>query len=451
MSETRPAAPRRAGAAKVFAAGTVGNFVEWFDFALYGFSAPIIAKVFFPGEDPTIGLLSAFAVYAVAFLARPIGAAFFGSLGDRIGRRNTLSMVILGMGLATFIVGLLPSHQAIGLAAPVLLVVARLLQGFCAGGEATGASTFVAEYAPRDRRGLWVSFIASFSQIGSAAAALVIMLFSLTSADSFTAWAWRIPFLLGGCIAVVGLYVRLRLAETPAFEQIAEEQDTTNKPLREVIRTHPKEILLVFCLLAYVGVGAQSAVGYLPTYVSKALGLSTTLTLMVSVIILIIAWAVATLTGLLSDLVGRRPVAIVAGASAVLLSIPGYLIVGLGGGIGTAMLSELLIIIPFGMVSGVAIPSMVELFKPRVRYAGTAIAYNAAQMALGGTAPFVNTLLLSATGTRLSVGIYLTAIAALAFIAILVGLPETRGMDILHSGRAGKRRISASLELRQSP
>ena len=217
---------------------SVGNCVEWFDFAVYGYLAATLGAVFFPSEDPTISLLSSFAVFGVAFFMRPLGGFFFGPLGDRIGRQRTLAAVIILMSASTFVIAFLPGYAAIGIWAPILLVAARLLQGFSVGGEFGGASAFLAEYSPDERRGYLVSWI-EFSAVGGffLGSASVLLLTATIGEDALGSWGWRIPFLLAGPLGLIGLYIRLRVEDTPEFRALERSGEVSGSPLRETIDT----------------------------------------------------------------------------------------------------------------------------------------------------------------------------------------------------------------------
>lgn len=424
MSTTRKT--RSVQARRVIIASGVGNFVEWYDFVIYGFSIPIIADMFFPEGDATAGLLAALAVYGVAFIARPFGGMVFGSMGDRIGRRNTLAVVILLMAIATVAIGVLPTYAKVGLFAPLLLVVARLAQGFSAGGEFTGAATFVAEHVTPGRRGLWVAGVSVFSLVGAAFAALTMLIFTSAFPASYAAWGWRVPFLVGGLVALVGLYLRLRLDETPAFRALETMKDVKRAPLREALRQHPRQLVLMFFVFGYMGLAAHSILGYMPTYLTERVGVDTNTALVAGAIILLVGAGIGVIVGRISDSVGRKPVIITTVLAAVAFTIPAFLSVGIGSDLAGAVIAELLLVAPYGALAGVMLPATMELLPARVRFAASAVGYNAAYMVFGGTAPFMDSLLVQWTGTGLGPAIYITVIAAVAFAAILVGLPETR-------------------------
>ncbi len=213
------------GAVRALAAGCVGNFVEWYDFAIYSYSVTIIATLFFPEGNRAAAIVAAFALYGVAFLARPVGGVFWGNLGDRIGRRTTLAVIVLIMGGATMLIGLLPTYGTIGIFAPILLALLRLVQGFSGGGEFTGSTSFISEYAPDEKRGFFASISATFTTLPSLLGGLTVFaVAALLGEATYASWGWRIPFLIGGPLALVGLFIRLRMDETPAFRQAQGER-----------------------------------------------------------------------------------------------------------------------------------------------------------------------------------------------------------------------------------
>ena len=256
----------------VVVAAVVGSFVEYYDFAVYGALAAILAVVFFPPGNPTAALLSTFAIFAVAFFVRPLGGLLWGHLGDKIGRQRTLATVIILMAVGTVGMGLLPSYAAIGVAAPILVVALRCVQGFSAGGEIMGASTFVAEYAPEGRRGFLTSFIQSATTAALlTGAAIAFLLTSIFPEDAVNSWGWRIPFLLAGPIGFIGLYIRLKLEDTPHFKAIQEGHEVIQNPVRETL-SH-KENYKQIVLAAWVGVVQFVAfymlLTYMPTYLTE--------------------------------------------------------------------------------------------------------------------------------------------------------------------------------------
>ena len=317
---------------KVIAAATIGNFVEWFDFAVYGFLATTIAQQFFPSGDTSAALLKTFAVFAVAFAFRPLGGIFFGMLGDRIGRKRTLAMTILLMAGATTLIGVLPSYAAIGVMAPILLTLIRCAQGFSAGGEYAGACAYLMEHSPNDKRAWYGSFlpVSTFSAFAAAAVVAYALEASL-SAEAMGSWGWRLPFLIAAPLGLVGLYMRWRLDETPAFQAVTEEHAVAHSPLKETLRNHGAAIC---CLGAFVSLTALSFymfTTYFATYLQVAGGLSRATALLVSLIALIFAAAICPLAGLYSDRVGRRATVVTACGLLIIAVYPSFMMASSGG------------------------------------------------------------------------------------------------------------------------
>ncbi|HEX5914011.1 MAG TPA: MFS transporter, partial [Rubrobacter sp.] len=265
---TQPGGVRK----RAVVAAVIGNFIEWYDFTLYGYLAVVIAPLFFPAENRLVSLMATFAVFGVAFVMRPIGALVFGNIGDRIGRRNTLAAIILITSGATFFIGLVPSYESIGILAPLLLVLARVVQGFAVGGEYGGATSFIVEYAPEDKRGLYGSW-QFVTQGASLMVGLLIVTFLTTvlSEEALFSWAWRLPFLLALPLGLIGLYMRLKLEDTPAFAAVREHHEVEGTPLRESLRHHGKDVLKVIGL-TWLLTGLTYLLVFMPTYLSEELG-----------------------------------------------------------------------------------------------------------------------------------------------------------------------------------
>jgi MHS family proline/betaine transporter-like MFS transporter len=424
MKRVDPATLRR-----VICAAAIGNFVEWFDFAVYGFLATTIAQQFFPSGDPSAALLKTFAVFAVAFAFRPLGGIFFGMLGDRVGRKKTLALTILLMAGATTLIGILPSYAAIGVMAPVLLTLIRCAQGFSAGGEYAGACAYLMEHAPRTQRAWYGSFVpvSTFSAFASAAVVAYALESSL-SLEAMSSWGWRLPFLVAAPLGLVGLYLRWKLDETPAFKAVAEEHAVAHSPLRETLKTHGAAIC---CLGAFVSLTALSFymfTTYFATYLQVAGGLSRASALLVSVIALIFAAAICPLAGAYSDRVGRR--ATMASACVLLLVAvyPAFLMASSGSFIAS-IVGVMLLAIGAVLCGVVTAALLSETFPTRTRYTASAITYNMAYTIFGGTAPLMATWLITSTGSNLSPAFYLMAVSVLALLGGMA-LPETSKISL---------------------
>jgi MHS family proline/betaine transporter-like MFS transporter len=407
-----------ATAKKAVTAGAIGNFVEWYDYSVYGFFATVIASQFFPSEDRVASLLATFAVFAVAFFMRPVGAFVFGHYGDTIGRRNTLAAAIIMMGIATLMIGLLPSYAQIGVLAPILLVVARLLQGFSAGGEWSGSAAFMVEYAPENKRGLYgswqqVSIVAGLL-VGSAMGGL---LGTVLSEDALNAWGWRIPFILGMVVALVGLYLRLRVEDTPAFRIIEEKEEITEAPVKESFTAHWRESLTAIGFTVAWTVAYYILLTYMPTYVSETLGIPLTQALLSNAIGLVVLMALIPFTAALSDRIGRKPLLIAFSALIALLTYPLFLLASTQV-LAFIVLAQVLFGVIISLFSGPGPAALVEMFPTNVRYSALGVSYNIAVAAFGGTAPFIATYLISRTGSNFSPGFYLIAAAVVTLIVV---------------------------------
>jgi MFS transporter, MHS family, proline/betaine transporter len=409
--------------------------VEWFDFAIYSASIPIIAVLFFPKANPTAALMATFALYGVAFLARPLGGVFWGNLGDRIGRRNVLAVVVLLMGGATMAIGLLPTYASIGVLAPVLLAVLRLVQGFSGAGEFTGSTSFITEYAPAHRRGLFAAISATFTTLPSICGGLTVLAMRTgMSEDAYGSWGWRIPFLIGGPLAIVGLLIRLKMAETPAFDELKREEHVERTPTREALRHHGRSIVLVFAIASLSGLGAYTLGAYFVTYLTVTVGLAPTTALLANAAAFAVTVPVVPLVGLLGDRIGRKPLLFTGCLGFIALSVPGYVLAG-SGGLAAAIAGQLMVALPWTFVVSAVVVTMVEIFPTRVRYSGASIGYNLAYMVFGGTAPLVATALVSRTGSNIAPAFYLVAVALVVLVAVFK-LPETSRMPLERGAEA---------------
>ncbi|MEV5881366.1 glycine betaine/L-proline transporter ProP [Streptomyces sp. NPDC052020] len=412
---TDPALVRRA-----VKAAALGNAMEWFDFGVYSYIAVTLGKVFFPSGNPTAQLLSTFGAFAAAFLVRPLGGMIFGPLGDRVGRQKVLALTMIMMAAGTFAIGLIPSYASIGVWAPVLLLAARLVQGFSTGGEYAGASTFIAEYAPDKRRGFlgsWLEFGTLAGYIGGAG--LVTLMTALLPADDLTSWGWRIPFLIAGPMGLIGLYLRMRLEETPAFAAEVEkaESERPKVPLRDMITGQWKALLLCVGLVLVFNVTDYMLLSYMPSYLTSELKYDETHGLLVVLGVMALMMVVQPFAGALTDRVGRRPVIAAGCVGFLLLSVPALLLIREGSllavGLGMAALGLLLVCFTSAMPA--ALPA---LFPTRVRYGSLSIGFNVSVSLFGGTTPLVVTALIGATGNLMMPAYYMMAAAVVGGVAV---------------------------------
>ena len=417
---------------RVLYSAALGQFVEWYDFVVYAYSATVIAKLFFPTADPSTALLSAFAVYGVGFVMRPLGGFIFGSLGDRYGRRAVLAGIILGMGASTVLMGLLPTYAQIGIWAPILLVILRLIQGLSASGETIGSNSFVAEHAPPNRRGLHVAFTYAFANLPPVAAALLILLLtSLMGNQAYESWGWRIPFLLGGPLALVGLYIRTQVDESPAFQKAQASNQISNSPVKDAMREQRKQMAFSFCLAAFSSLAFYTLSGYFVSYLTASVGMSRTDALTANSVAMVVAFLTMILSGYLSDLVGRKPMLISGLLFNACISIPAYMLAGQAT-LVSAILGQSLLAIGMGLFAGPLGAALLELFPTKTRFSASAISYNLAYTIFGGTAPLLGAWLVLKSGSLLAPAWYMVAVSVVVLLVTLA-LPETSKRSLLEA------------------
>ncbi|MEU1463269.1 glycine betaine/L-proline transporter ProP [Streptomyces sp. NPDC005727] len=411
-------------------AAALGNAMEWYDFGIYSYLASTIGEVFFPSASGTAQLLSSFATFAVAFLVRPIGGMVFGPLGDKLGRKRILAATMIMMAVGTFAIGLIPSHDAIGLWAPALLILFRLVQGFSTGGEYGGASTFIAEYAPDKRRGYFGSFLEFGTLAGYVGASgLVVVLSGLLSDDQMLHWGWRIPFLAAAPLGLIGLYLRLRLDETPAFQKLeggqvkaSEAADAVETSaagdLGRIFSRHWRPLLLCLALVAAYNITDYMLLSYMPTYLSDELGYGTNHGLLILLVVMVLQMCVINQVGRLSDRFGRKPLLMTGMLGFLLLSVPSFLLIRQGG---VVLITLGLVLMGLSLVAmlGTMSAALPAIFPTHVRYGSLAVAYNLSTSLFGGTTPLVITALISAFGTNLMPAYYATAAALVGVVAVL--------------------------------
>ncbi|MGV9799853.1 MFS transporter [Mycobacterium sp. NPDC003449] len=407
---------------KVTIAGSVGVFVEFFDYGIYGFLASTLAVVFFPAEDPTAGLLLTFVAFGLPFFVRPLGGVFWGYLGDKVGRQRVLVYILTVITVATTLTGLLPSYASIGILAPILLFICRLSQGFSAGGESAGALSFVAEYAPEGRRGWLTSWaqLASYVSLFAATVIGTILAQSLTT-EQLESWGWRIPFLLAFPLGGIGLYIRNKLEDSPEFRKMKSESGTAKNPLREALATPERRraILLAITIPVLNGSGYYVLFTYMPTYLNRNLEFSVAQGFMVTGCALLVTMAAIPVAGRLSDRIGRRRVMIGSAVAVAVLGLPAYSLMT-HGSVPLAVLGAGLIALPFAGHTGVIHVILAELFPTRVRYTAYSFGYNVSTAIFGGAAPLLLTYLMKETGNMSVPAIYMVLTAVITGIAITV-------------------------------
>lgn len=415
---------------KSVVAGSIGVLVHWFDWAVYAYMAGTIAVVFFPESNRTAGLLAAFAVFAVSFFVRPIGAVIFGRLGDRLGRKTTLSIVIIAMAAATLVLGLLPGYETIGMLAPVLLIVTRVVQGLAAGGEFGSAAAFLGEFSPRKRRGFGCSWLEFGSLLGFLLASFAVFLLNVAFPnDVIVAWAWRIPFLFTAVLGVIGLYIRLKIEDTPDFEQLKELQAVSHAPVKEVFQRNRREFLQTCGIEIFMNVTFYVVLVYLLTYQEETIGFDAGRAALLSTLASALGLIIVPLAGIASDRLGRKPVLMFAAIAQTVLAVPLFLLMQVGSEwavfVSTFGLAFLLAI-----VLGTHAVTVVELFPTRTRQTGLSIAYAVTAALFAGTAPYLLTWLIDLTGNALVPGWFLLVVGLVGVITVAT-LPETRGISLI--------------------
>lgn len=433
IMEPSPAAVPVKNLRKSVVAGAIGVLVHWFDWAVYAYMATTMAKVFFPEGDETAALLAVFGVFAVSFLVRPLGAFLFGEVGDRFGRKITLSLVILMMAASTLIIGLLPGYAVIGIWAPILLLCVRIVQGLAAGGEFGSAATFLAEYSPRRHRAFGVSWLEVGSLLGFLLASLAVFILSTSmSTESFESWGWRIPFLIAAPMGVIGFYIRKHIDDTPEFtvmkqnDEKAERKQTS--PTKELMRRNWKQLFQMIGIQIMQQVTFYVVLVYLLTYQETELGITAANAAVISALASIVGVILVPMVGALADRIGRRPVLILTAVLTIALPIPAFLLMGTsvaGAAIATMMLGAVL-----ALQLGVHAVVSAELFPTRTRQTGLSIGYSLVSAVFSGTVPYLMIFFIAKTGNIHVPAYYLIIVGAIGLIATLT-LRETKGVDLL--------------------
>ncbi|SEE72132.1 MFS transporter, MHS family, proline/betaine transporter [Rhizobiales bacterium GAS188] len=415
---------------KLIAASFIGNMLELYDFTLFAVFAVLISPVFFPSKDPAVSLLLTVAVFGIGGVARPLGAILIGRYADRAGRRAALSFTILLMAAATGLVGLVPSYDSIGIAAPVLVILLRLVQGFAAGGELGGAVTFLAEHAPARSRAYYISWV----NAGSISAGLLSALIGLTLSRlldpaAMHAWGWRLPFLIGALLGPVGFYIRSQLPETPAFEKSREDGPPRQAARGDGFAANLRLVILVALAIVPTTAFTYVMLNYMPTYANRELGLPLDQAFGSALIGSAVVLVAMPLFGLLADKVGRKPLMYVAGLAMAAGIIPAFQFLQSQKSFAALVIVQMLVAVIGSLYASPSTALGSELFPTRIRSTAVSIAYTSSIVLFGTFAPFTVTWLIYVTGNSLAPGYYVAGCAVLGLLA-LRPLPDRTGQPL---------------------
>jgi len=405
--------------ARVVLASFVGTTIEWYDFFLYGTAAALVfGELFFPTLDPLAGTMASFATYAVGFFARPVGGIVFGHFGDRMGRKSMLVTTLMLMGMATFLIGVLPTYSQIGVAAPVLLVLLRFVQGFGVGGEWGGAVLMAVEHGHAGRRGLYASWVQAGVPAGLLLATAVFNLFSLLPDEQFLSWGWRVPFLLGIALLAVGMFIRIQVFESPVFAKARETKPPPPVPLFAVLRRYPRNILLAMGARFAENGSFYVFTVFVLSYATVELGVDKNVILNGVLVASAIQFFIIPAFGMLSDRLGRRPVYLAGALGLAVYALPFFWLVDVGSGWSITLAIVLGMIVHAAMYAPQA-AFFSELFGTDVRYTGASIGYQMASPLAGGLAPLIATALLQWSGGEpWPVAVYMMILAAITLVSV---------------------------------
>ena len=399
--------------------GVIGNVLEWYDFAVFGFFAPVIATQFFPSQDRLLSLLSTYGVFAGAYFMRPVGGIIFGYIGDKYGRKKALQISVIMMAIPTALIGLLPTHAQIGSMAALLLVLLRLAQGLSVGGELIGSISFITEISPPDRKGFYGSLtfcsVTAGIMLGSLVAAI-----TTNSIDTIAlqTWGWRVPFIAGILIGFLGLYMRSNLSETPEFEEMQKDGEIRENPVADVLRSMPYQVFQVAALIALSGGGFYLLFVWWPTFLATFISPPVPQALLLNTISMILLMVLVPITGAISDKTGRRAMLIIGAFGIAITALPMFLLIGKATMAG-ALIIQLIFTVFISIFMGPVPAVMMELFPADMRYSGAAVGNNISICLFGGTAPLIATWIMAKTGSITAPAWYLIAMAVISLGAAL--------------------------------
>ena len=406
---------------RVAASSFLGNFIEWFDYATYTYFAITIGQVFFPGSEVNSTLM-AFAIFALAFIFRPLGAMFWGSMGDKKGRKQSLAISVLLMSGAAFLIGCLPSYQAIGLASPILLLVLRSVQGFSVAGEYSGAAVFLAEYAPPEKRGRYCSLVPASTATGLLAGSTMALVLKMVLPEAaIIEWGWRIPFLLAGPLGLITHYIRTRVSDSPVYQEMQEKLEakgeSDDKPIKLLLTKHLRPLLVSFGACMLNAVGFYAVLTYLPNYLQDTVGYDAGSSSLITTICLVAYIAFIFLSGRISDKVGRKKMLIIACVGFIIFTVPAFYLLN-SQNFAIILIVELVMCLLLTINDGTLSSYLSETFPTEVRYSGFALSFNFANAIFGGSASFISFWLIDLTGNAIAPAWYMVAISVVAFIAM---------------------------------
>lgn len=422
--------PTHSSMKQVLLASILGTTVEWYDFLIYGTAAALVFnKLFFPNYDPFVGVLASFGAYAVGFVARPLGGVIFGHYGDKIGRKAMLSVTMIVMGGGTFLVGLLPTYEQVGILAPILLILLRLLQGIGIGGEWGGAVLMVIESGDRNRRGFLGSLVQVGFPLGMVCATLMFAIVSQLPEQDFLSWGWRVPFLLSIVLVAVGVFVRLKLVETPKFQEVKLENELVELPVLEVFRKDWRNFLIAVGLKVSEVAWIYILTVFLVYYAATELRIPRSLVLNAVLFAAALELITIPLFGLLSDRVGRRPLYIAGAIFSAAFAFPLFWLMQTKDPTIVVLTIAVAMSLGHGLMFGPQAAFMAELFGTKVRYTGASLGCQVSAAISGGFAPLIATSLLAWAGHTYGVSLYLIGLAVITLVAT-VAARETAFQDL---------------------